>query len=155
LFPFSDQVFFPTTLGARTAVTRLALDPPWLGGVLSILVRTGITSSLARRSGGGASQRMIRWLQRRYTGHNWYGLVVEVEGPHGSVQASLAGRGQADITALGAAAIARGLIDGQVAQPGLWLAEQVVPLESFFGHLAANGVVPASRVLVCVNLTES
>jgi saccharopine dehydrogenase (NAD+, L-lysine-forming) len=30
LFPFSDQVFFPETLGARTAITRLVLEPPWL-----------------------------------------------------------------------------------------------------------------------------
>jgi saccharopine dehydrogenase-like NADP-dependent oxidoreductase len=126
----------------RITSNVLALDPPWLGRVLSILVRTGITSLLARRSGGGPSQRLIRWLQKRYAGHDWYGPVVEAEGPHGAVRASLAGRGQADITALGAAAIARGLIDGQVAQPGIWLAEQIVPPAQFLEHLAANGVVP-------------
>src|SRR5215207_8976636 len=39
LFPFSDQVFYPETLGARTALSRLALEPPWLGALLSVLVR--------------------------------------------------------------------------------------------------------------------
>jgi hypothetical protein len=55
---------------------------------------------------------------------------------------SLAGRGQADITALGAAATARSLIDGQVSQPGVWLAEQIVAPTQFMQHLAAKGVVP-------------
>jgi saccharopine dehydrogenase-like NADP-dependent oxidoreductase len=142
LLPFSDQVFFPSTLGARTALARMALDPPWLGRALSILVRTGITSLLARRSGGGPSQRLIRGLQRRYAGHDGYGLVIEVDGPNSAVRASLAGHGQADITALGAAAIARSLIDSQVSQPGIWLAEQIVPPAPFLEHLADNGVGP-------------
>ena len=46
LFPFSDQVFFPETLGARTALSRLALDPPWLGTLLSALVRLRVTALL-------------------------------------------------------------------------------------------------------------
>ncbi len=39
MFPFSDQVFFPETLGARTALSRLALEPPWVRRLLSALVR--------------------------------------------------------------------------------------------------------------------
>ena len=143
LFPFSDQVFFPATIGARTALTRLALDPPWLAPALSALVRLRVTSILARRRRrGGPAQRLINWLQSRNTGHDWYGLVVEADGPAGSVRASLAGREQADITAFGAAAIARAIIDGQVSKPGIWLAEEVVPPEPFFEHLATKDVVP-------------
>src|SRR4051794_19075427 len=44
LFPFSDQVFFPETLGARTSLSRLALEPPWLGTLLSALVRLRVTA---------------------------------------------------------------------------------------------------------------
>lgn len=143
LFPFSDQVFFPKTLRARTAVTRLALDPPWLAPALSALVRLRVPALLARRrNGGGPTQRLTTWLQQRSAGHDWYGLVVEVSGAHGAVRASLAGHGQADITALGAAAIARCIVDGQVSATGLWLAEQVVPSGPFLEHLDAHGVIP-------------
>src|SRR5215213_2390290 len=49
LFPFSDQVLFPETLGGRTAITRLVLEPPWLGTLLSELVRLRVTAILRRR----------------------------------------------------------------------------------------------------------
>jgi saccharopine dehydrogenase (NAD+, L-lysine forming) len=67
LFPFSDQVYFPKTLGARTALSRLALEPPWLGALLSVLVRLRVTAMLGRRA--GAKERVLRlnaWLRRRY-----------------------------------------------------------------------------------------
>ena len=93
LFPFSDQVFFPKTLRSRTALARLSLDPPWLAPVLAVLVRLRVTALLARRrASGGPAQRRTAWLQKRYAGRDWYGLVVEVEGPNGSVRASLVGR---------------------------------------------------------------
>ena len=50
LFPFSDQVLFPETLGGRTAITRLVLEPPWLGTLLSELVRLRVTAILRRRA---------------------------------------------------------------------------------------------------------
>ena len=80
-FPFSDQVFFPQTLGARTAMSRLALDPPWLGRVLAGLVRLGVPAIVRRRGGARARfERTLAWLQRRYEGHNLYGAVVEARG---------------------------------------------------------------------------
>src|SRR5918993_3215955 len=92
LFPFSDQVFFPKTLGARTALSRLALEPPWLGALLSVLLRLGATAMLGRRAGAQERvQRLGAWLRRRYEGRNWYGIVVEVEGTRGTVRASLVG----------------------------------------------------------------
>jgi hypothetical protein len=36
----------------------------------------------------------------------------------------------------------RALTQGEIEQPGIWLAEQVVPPESFFERLAARGLVP-------------
>jgi saccharopine dehydrogenase (NAD+, L-lysine-forming) len=143
LFPFSDQVFFPQTLGARTALSRLALEPSWLGALLAVLVRLRVTSMLGRRS--GAEDRVLRlnaWLRRRYAGRDRYGVAVEVEGARGRVRASLVGRGQATATAIGAAAVVRALAEGEVEQAGIWLAEEVVAPESFFGHLAARGLVP-------------
>jgi hypothetical protein len=94
----------------------------------------------------GASERfnrLVGWLQRRYTGHDWYGLMVEVEGSGGTLRVSLSGHGQADATAIGAAALARALDTGEVGRPGIWLAEQIVPPGSFLDHLAARGLVPS------------
>ena len=143
VFPFSDQVFFPKTLGARTALSRLALDPPWLGTLLSKLVRLGVASAMRRREGSQERvQRLISWLQRRHEGRDWYGALVEVRGARGSVRAGLVGRGQATGTAIGAAAVVRALAEGEVKQPGIWLAEQVIPPGPFFERLAVRGLVP-------------
>jgi hypothetical protein len=60
LFPFSDQVLYPRTMGAQTVMSRLALDPPALARVLAFLVRTraarvaarpGVRKALAQRRG--------------------------------------------------------------------------------------------------------
>jgi saccharopine dehydrogenase (NAD+, L-lysine-forming) len=153
-FPFSDQVYFPETLGARTAITRLVLDPPWLGTLLAALVRLRVTAVLRRRgSSQERVQRLIGRLQRRYEGHDWYGVVVDVRGARGRVRASLVGRGQARGTAIGAAAVVRALAEGEVDQPGIWLAEQVVSPGPFFERLAAQGLVP--RVEVPLSLFQA
>ena len=147
LFPFSDQVFFPDTLGARTALTRLALDPPWLGRALSALVGLGVPSLMRRRAGARERfNRLVGWLQQRYAGHDWYGLVVEVQGTRGATRVSLNGHGQADATAIGAAALTRALYEGEVERPGIWLAEQTVPPGPFLDRLAAHGLVPLIEV---------
>jgi saccharopine dehydrogenase-like NADP-dependent oxidoreductase len=144
LFPFSDQAFFPETLGARTALTRLALDPPWLAGFLAILVRLGVPRLVRQRKGASERfNRLVGQLQQHYAGHDWYGLMVEVEGNGGTVRVSLNGHGQADVTAIGAAALARALDTGEVGRPGIWLAEQIVPPGPFLDRLAARGLVPS------------
>jgi saccharopine dehydrogenase-like NADP-dependent oxidoreductase len=147
LFPFSDQVFFPETLGARTALSRLVLEPPWLGKLLSMLVRLRVTAALRRREGAEERvQRLMARLQRRYRERDWYGVVVDVRGARGRVRASLVGRAQATGTAIGASAVVRVLAEGEVKQPGIWLAEQVVLPGPFFEHLAARGLVPTVEV---------
>ena len=142
LFPFSDQVFFPQTLGARTTLARLALDPPWLGHLLSTLGRLKIISAVHRRAGARErSEQLMTWLNSRYSGRDWYSVLVEVQGEAGSlVRASVTGRGQADGTATGAAALVRSLAEGEVERPGIWLAEEVVPPGPFFERLAAGGL---------------
>ena len=93
---------------------RSSLLHPDTRRALSGLVGLRAPALLARRrDGSGPTQRLTSWLQRRYAGHDWYGLVVEASGKV--------------ITALGAAAIARTIVDGQVSEPGIWVAEQLVP----------------------------
>jgi saccharopine dehydrogenase (NAD+, L-lysine-forming) len=148
LFPFSDQVFFPETLGARTALSRLVLEPPWLGTLLSVLVRLRVTAMLRHRASAEERvQRLNAWLRRRYKGRDWYGVAVEVQGARGRVRASLVGRGQATGTAIAAAAVVRALAEGEVKQPGIWLAEEVVAPGLFFEHLAVRGLVPTVEAL--------
>jgi saccharopine dehydrogenase (NAD+, L-lysine forming) len=143
LFPFSDQVFFPETLGARTALSRLALEPPWLGTLLSALIRLRVTAMLRRRAGAEERvQRLSARLQRRYRGRDWYGITVEIQGARGWIRAGLAGREQATGTAIGAAGVVRALAEGEVNQPGIWLVEQVVPPRPVFERQAAYGLVP-------------
>ena len=45
LFPFSDQVLYPRTMGAQTALTRLAIEPARLGRLLAASVRLGAVRS--------------------------------------------------------------------------------------------------------------
>jgi hypothetical protein len=130
-------------LGARTALARLALDPPWLASTLAALLQLGIPALMRRRA--GARERfsgLVGWLQRRSAGRDWYGLVVVVQGTAGTARVSLAGHGQADATAIGAAALARALYEGEVERPGIWLAEEIVPLGPFLERLAARGLAP-------------
>jgi hypothetical protein len=44
--------------------------------------------------------------------------------------------------------VARGLAEGEVKQPGIWLAEQVVLPGPFFERLAKRGLVPAVEDLL-------
>ena len=143
LFPFSDQVFFPETLGAKTVVTRLSLNPAWLGIVLSALVRLNVPTLMRHRAGAHERvNRLIGRLQRQYIGLDWDGLVMEVRGAHGFVRASLIGHVQAAGTAIGAAAIVRALVEEEVERPGISLPEQVIPPGPFFDRLAKRGLVP-------------
>jgi saccharopine dehydrogenase-like NADP-dependent oxidoreductase len=155
LFPFSDQVGFPATLGANTALARLALDPPWLGRTLAALVQLGAPALMRRHAGGRARfNRLVGWLQQRYAGHDWYSLVVEAQGAGGTVQVSLSGHGQADVTAIGAAALAHALDTGGVERPGIWLAEQIVPLGPFLDRLAARGLASVIEEAPATHLAD-
>ena len=143
LFPFSDQVFFPETLGARSSFARLTLNPAWLGGLMSALARLGVPSLMRRRAGAQKRfNRLMGWLQGKYASLDWYSVVVEVSGSCGFVRASVIGRVQAAGTAIGAAALTRALAEGEVERPGICFAEQVVPPGPFFERLATRGLVP-------------
>ena len=99
---------------------------------------------LRRRAGAeGQFQRLNAWLRRRYEGRDWYAVAMEVEGARGRVRISLVGREQG----IGAAAVVRALVERGVKQPGIWLAEEVVPPEPFFEHLAVHGLAPTGEAL--------
>ena len=138
LFPFSDQVLYPRTMGAGTVVTRLSIDPPGLSRVLALLVATGATRVMARPR----VRAVLAGARRQRTARPDapYALRVDVTRGGRSAHATLTGRGQAHATAAGAAALVRSLADGEVAQPGAWMPEQVVAPGRFFQRLAAAGL---------------
>ena len=140
LFPFSDQVLYPLTLGARTALTRLAVDPAWLARLLAVIVGSGISRLMAiewvRRAFANARHRLTRPPGEE----SRFELRVDVRRGECSRHATLVGRAQADATALGAAGTVRLLIEGDVADPGAWMPEQVVDPGPFLSRLASRGL---------------
>jgi saccharopine dehydrogenase-like NADP-dependent oxidoreductase len=143
LFPWSDVVYYPKTLGARTSLGRFALEPGWVGGLAALLVRAGARRWLKRPGFFRGNRRAIDRLKRIYAGHDRFALVVTVEGSGRVMKMSLAGRHQADPTAAGAAELARALAAGEVEQAGVWLPEEVISHERFFEALASLGWTPA------------
>lgn len=144
LMPFRDQLYYPVTLGAKTAIARIALDPPWLSPVLSALLGAGLRRVLQRGGGRGAVHGLIEKLRGRYSDLDRYALVVEVRGGGRVIRSTLAGRRQAEATAAGVGAITEALWSYEVETPGVWLAEQVIAPEPFLARLAAQGIVPAT-----------
>jgi saccharopine dehydrogenase-like NADP-dependent oxidoreductase len=149
LFPFSDQVLYPRTMGARTVCTRLALDPPILAKLLAVGVRTGVASLIAREP---VRHTIVgRRKDRAPSVEAPFALRVDVRNHGQSSHATLVGHTQADAAAGGAAGVVRSLLDGEVAEPGAWMPEQVIDPGAFFSRLAArdlsvelSSVVPRS-----------
>jgi saccharopine dehydrogenase (NAD+, L-lysine-forming) len=141
LFPFSDQVLYPRTIGAQTALTRLAIEPARLGRLLGAAVRVGAARLVAR-------ERVRKMLTRRRSDRApsegpRFALRVEVNHVGRSAHAMLVGGAQADAAAAGASATVRALIEGEVSDPGVWMPEQVIDPPGFFSHLARQGLTVA------------
>lgn len=139
LFPWSDVVYYPKTLGVSSAVGRFALEPAW-GGALAAWIARGARRSLSGSRFLGGEGGAIHRLQRLYAGHNRFALVVRARGKGRMMKMSLSGRTQADATAAGAAEFVRALASGEIKQPGVWLPEQVISHERFFAALALQGL---------------
>jgi saccharopine dehydrogenase-like NADP-dependent oxidoreductase len=141
--PFRDQLYYPATFGARTAIARIALDPPWLGGALAKATKLG-GRAWARRHGGhgGALHGLTERLRKRYADRDQFALVVEVRGGGRTARSTLVGRFQARATAVGVVAIVEALLAGEVSEPGVWLAEQVIAPQPFLARLEAHGLIP-------------
>jgi saccharopine dehydrogenase (NAD+, L-lysine forming) len=144
LFPWSDVVGYPKTLGVRTALGRFALDPPWVGKLVSLLMRAGARDWLERPGVRRGNRRAIDRVKRLYRRNDRFALVVTAEGGGRRASMSLDGRHQADVTATGAAEFARALAADEVSEAGLWLPEQIVSYERFFAELATHGYEPTT-----------
>jgi saccharopine dehydrogenase-like NADP-dependent oxidoreductase len=139
VFPWSDVVYYPTTLGAGTAIGRLALDPPWINELLRMLVAIGAPRWLQQHGALDRQRRMIDRLKHAYSGDDRFALLVRVNRDDKTLAMSLTGRRQAEVAAAGAAELCRLLASGEVQKPGVWSPEQVVSAGPFFGALERLG----------------
>jgi saccharopine dehydrogenase-like NADP-dependent oxidoreductase len=139
VFPWSDVVYYPKTLGARTAIGRLALEPPWVNRLLRRLVQAGAPRWLEQHGLLGGQGHVIDRLKRAYAGSDTFALRVSISSGGKTLAMTLAGRKQADVTAAGAAELCRMLAARELPAPGVWLPEQVVAADSFFAALARMG----------------
>ena len=139
LFPFSDQVLYPRTMGARTALTRLAIEPARLGRLLAASVRLGAVRLVA-------GERLRNVLAKRRSarapneGAARFALRVDVIHDGRSAHATLVGGPQADAAAAGASATVRSLMEGEISEPGVWMPEQVISPSGFFSRLAEQSL---------------
>ena len=138
LFLFSDQVLYPRTVGATTALTRLALEPAWLARVLAAVVGSGVARLMAIEGLRHAIARRRR--DRPSSEGARFALRVDVRYEGRTRYATLPGQTQADAAAAGAAGVARPLIDGEIVRPGAWMPEQVINAEAFLLRLATRGL---------------
>jgi saccharopine dehydrogenase-like protein len=141
LFPFSDQVLYPRTMGAQTALTRLAIEPARLGRLLGAAVRVGAARLVAR-------ERVRQVLTRRRSAREpsegaRFALRVDVNHDRRSAHATLVDGAQADAAAAGASATVRALMEGEVSEAGAWMPEQIIDPSGFFSHLARHGLTVA------------
>ncbi|MFD8495792.1 saccharopine dehydrogenase NADP-binding domain-containing protein [Amycolatopsis sp. NPDC059657] len=138
LFPFSDQVLYPRTLGARTVETRLAITPARISRLLALLVTTRATHLVATPPVRAVLGRIRRDCAGRPDA--LYAVRVDVTHNDRTAHATLTGLGQAHATATSTAALVRSLDDGEISQPGAWMPEQVITPARFFTRLAAAGL---------------
>jgi hypothetical protein len=125
-------------MAARTALTRLALEPTWLAKLLAVMVRTGASRLLAFDGVRNAIARRLR--NRRPSKDARFALVVDVGYGGRSGRATLLGQAQAEAAAAGAAGVARLLIEKDVAEAGAWMPEQVADPAPFLSRLATRGL---------------
>lgn len=143
--PFRDQLYYPFTLGAQTAIARIALDPPWIAALLARAAKLGARRLVGREGGRTALHGITERLRRRYAGHDQYALVVEVRGTDGVARSTLVGHRQAHATAVSAAATAQALIAREIATAGVYLAEQVLEPAAFLARLAEHRLQVATE----------
>lgn len=147
LFPWSDALYYPETLGARSASGRFALQPAWAGPLIAALLRGRAGRWLSRSRLTQGKTGIIHQMRRLCAGQDDFALVVTATAAGRSMRMSLAGRRQASATAAGAVEIVRALADGGVSQPGVWLPEEVIPQARFFHALSRLGLHPEMREL--------
>ena len=137
-FHFPTKYSIPAPWASELLFTELAIEPKWLAKALAVMVRTGVSRLLAFEGIRHAIAR--RHHDRPSSIGARFALRVDVSRSGCIRRATLLGRGQAGAAAVGAAGVARLLIEGDVAEAGAWMPEQIVDPSLFLSRLAAQGL---------------
>jgi saccharopine dehydrogenase-like NADP-dependent oxidoreductase len=139
VFRFSDQGLYPRTMGAKTALTRLSLEPPRLGRLLAVVLRIGAVRLLELDR---VRRTLVAHRGKSNGSEHEPQFALRVDVAHGarSASATLAAGAQADAAAIGASSTIRALMEGEVTAPGVWMPEQVIDPTRFFSRLAEHGL---------------
>ena len=84
--------------------------------------------------------RAVSRLHGRFAGSDHFALVVEAHGRGGTLRASLAGREQAEATAISSSLFANALLDEEIDRSGVWFPEEIVDTVRFFDGLRESGL---------------
>jgi len=139
VFPWSDVVYYPKTLGAQTTVGRLSIEPRWVNDLLRALVRAGSAGWLEQQGSLTGARRAVDWLKRILPGGDQFALRVSVQGAGKVAAMSIDGHKQAAVTAASVAVLCRMLAAHEVSEPGVCLPEQIVSVDPFIAALEARG----------------
>jgi saccharopine dehydrogenase-like NADP-dependent oxidoreductase len=139
LVPFSDQVLYPRTTGAKTVLTRLSLEPPRLGRLLAVVLRIGAARLLELDR---VRRTLVAHRGKSKARRDEPQFALRVDVAHGtrSASATLVGGAQADAAAIGASSTIRALMEGEITASGVWMPEQVIDPPRFFSRLAEQSL---------------
>ncbi|MDW5596551.1 saccharopine dehydrogenase NADP-binding domain-containing protein [Conexibacter stalactiti] len=153
-FPFPEQEVLPRTLGVASASTWLALDPAPATGLFALAARAGIGRMVAReRPRSRAVALRLLAAGGAAPGSDACVLAARARGLRGGRpherQASLAGRREAELTGLVAAAATRALLGEPLSPPataassvsrtGVHHIDQVLEIGAVVASLRAAG----------------
>ncbi len=138
-FAYPDQFFYPLTLGATTSTSWFAMEPPWVTQTIALLLRLGGRHLLRLKPVQWLYLRMFGLTSSLQRGEDQLMFSVIVTGPDGSMWAGVKGSGEGPGTATSAGLMVRELIENSNVSPGVWLPEQVIPLDTYLPAMAERG----------------
>ncbi len=139
LYAYPDQFFYPRTLGATTSTSWFAMEPAWVTTTIAWMLRLGGRSMLRFKAVQGLLLRIFNLTSRLQRGEDRLMFSVEVTGPDGTCWAGVCGHGEGVGTAISAGLMLRELLEGDKVPPGVWLPEQVIPLDTYLPAMADRG----------------
>jgi saccharopine dehydrogenase (NAD+, L-lysine forming) len=131
-FDFSDQHTLPATLGIKSASSWLCLDSRLATGVLWLLANSRLLSIIPLWRLSRLIAKLPRWFA---LGGTHFIVQVDTTGASGRKgRLALIGDGEAQMTGLVAAHVAKRLLSASVA-PGIFQIEQLLSLETLLSAL--------------------
>lgn len=137
-FAWSDQFFYPQTLGVKEATSFLAFEPFWVLPTLIYLRRLGVSRHLMTSR---LTMRVSKLFRLWRGGYGAFAATVHAEREGRRATLSLTGCNESLATATAAALVARALYQKRLVAPGVQLPEEVIAPEPFFRELSQHQLI--------------